>query len=222
LHSAVRIIEEGALVAKKRTVEEKKGALVRCMDHLAQAFSILTSSSCRCCVKVTRRPSKNAQSLEVVTYSRSSGEQDSGGSHPIEHNTDFNYLYQNPSAKWFFGNNLPELAKKGQYNNTNSKWQTSYKSTIVWPIRKPTNNQQSSAKLLGFLCVDSKRTKPFSEEFDYPIGGLTADALYQFLADFEEVLDVTQDGQVQAARVTINIDGTVEVPSQQGASEENG
>ena len=146
-------------------------------------------------MKVVPRTTRKADSLEVSTFCRTSIETEIGGAHPIKHNTDFNDLYQNPSQKWFFGNHLPAMAR---YSNTSPDWRTKYRSTVVWPIRRLTNNPQGNPSLLGFLCVDSLRTKAFSEEYDYPLGAIVADALYPFLASLVDSVEEPKDAVVAA------------------------
>ena len=185
-------------------VEEKKGHLAKVMDDISGVFSILTGSSCRACIKMVRGPSKKQSTVEAVTFCRSSDESAIGESHPVAHNTAFNSLFQDPAKLWFFGNDLPEMASQGAYTNTNKDWKKKYRSTIVWPIRKPSSNPQTEALLVGFLCVDSKKCKSFSEEFDYPIGAIIASALYPFIEKLSGASEVYGDG-VYATRVAIDI-----------------
>jgi len=202
LRAAVHSVVEESSHSGKHSLDEKKTALARTMDELSTAFSILTGSSCRCCIKIVSRSNKKSLSqLEVLTFCRNSAEKDAGAAHPIEHNTDFNDLYQDPSKKWFFGNNLPEMARRGEYNNTNKDWQKRYRATLVWPIRRLTNNPQAAPSLLGFLCVDSKRAEAFSEEFDYAVGAIVADALYPFLADLAGSIEPLREGEATVTRV---------------------
>ena len=53
LRAAVGSIVEESLQAR-HTLEEKKKALTKVMDELARAFSILTGSKCRCCLKLAQ------------------------------------------------------------------------------------------------------------------------------------------------------------------------
>src|SRR5262249_6715979 len=88
--------------------------------------------------------------------------------------------YQDPHKPYFFGNELRELARLGKYNNTSQDWQSRYRSTLIWPIRRAASGFEGGPDLLGFVCVDSRRTKPFSEGYDYPLGATIADVLGLF------------------------------------------
>jgi hypothetical protein len=204
IREAVRLIVEETAHGGKHGLDEKKATLARAIDEFARAFSILSGSPCRSCVKVVVRNSRKADTLDVSTFCRNSEEQEAGSAHPIKHNTDFNDLYQSPSQKWFFGNDLPALAARGPYGNTNAGWRTKYLSTVVWPIRRLTNNPQGEPILLGFLCVDCMRTHAFSEEFDYPLGAIVTDALYPFLASLAESIEEPKD-EVFATTHTVPI-----------------
>lgn len=172
-----RIADEDSADGHRK--DEKRHALKAAMDELAKAFSILTVSNCRCCIKmVTRKES----AFGVVTLSRNSSFREQERFKPIDYNTGFNDLFQDKEMKmrWFFGNNLPEAAKAGEYRNTNPDWRRLYLSTLVWPIRRVATSEEQT-EFIGFLCVDSNRTRRFSEEYDYPVGALLADTLCPFL-----------------------------------------
>jgi hypothetical protein len=49
--------------------------------------------------------------------------------------------------------------------------------------------------MLGFLCVDARRERVFSEEFDYYPGVMVADVLAPFLADFHSKTAGTARGR---------------------------
>jgi hypothetical protein len=177
LRDALRKIAEED-VSEFHTSEEKRKALASAVDDVSATFSILSGSSCRCCIK---RVNVAEGQLMVGALSRNSDYREQDELHPVEHNTAFRDLYQDKKKRWFFGNNLPELAKKGEYSNTNKNWMKLYRSTIVWPIRRCDGAHAEHPELIGFLCVDSRRSRPFSEEYDYPIGAMVADVLYPFL-----------------------------------------
>lgn len=169
-------------LAEFRKPEQKKLVLASAMDDLSRAFSLLTGSNCRCCIKtIAPDNSKTPQEMLVITLCRNSEYQAQDAPHPIQFNTDFNDLYQDKNRKWFIANDLPEMARAGKYLNTNTDWMTRYRSTVTWPIRRDPGVSEDYPDLMGFLCIDSKRTRPFSEEYDYPLGALVADTLYPFL-----------------------------------------
>jgi len=178
------------------TGEAYHTALQSAVGMLTGAFTAFTGTHCRCCIKVVRLtgdcPSPTLYgpqianiNLAAVSLCRDGGvcERDA---HPIGGNTDFNQLWQDKARKWFFGNNLPQMASKGRYNNSSTSWQDFYKASIVWPIRRVFADGSKDADLIGFLCVDSKSIGVFSEEFDYPVGAIVADSLYPFLKQLEQ------------------------------------
>jgi hypothetical protein len=165
--------------------EERKRVLSLMMDELSEAFSILTGSACRCCVKVLEPlTGRDGEQLEVRTLCRNTKYVGEDKKHPVAFNTDFKDLYQNRNKQWFFGNNLPEMARNQDYRNTTDNWKARYRSCLTWPIRRPelpAGGDSAQPDFLGFLCVDSRRTKPFSEGYDYPLGATVAHALYPLL-----------------------------------------
>ena len=100
------------------------------MGELSAAFGLLTGTSCRCCVKVISGEKKTNE-IPVTTYCQNS-DVPVGPVHPLEHNTDFNVLFQAPTQSWFFGNDLAGRAAKGEeYDNTTKGWEKKYAATVV-------------------------------------------------------------------------------------------
>jgi hypothetical protein len=85
---------------------------------------------------------------------------------------------------------------RGDYNNTAADWARRYQSTLVWPIR-PKRARGDGPDLSGFLCVDSRRTHPFSKEYDYALGALIADVLSPLLMAIAELFENAGDNQEQ-------------------------
>ena len=162
----------------------------------------MTGSDCRCCVKYV---ALEKGILLAVTLCRNGGCEGQEKTHPIEHNTDFSKLFHKPELTWFFGNDLPDLAKSGGYQNTTANWKTRYRSTLVWPIGRERPENAEAPDLLGFLCVDSKRERPFSDENDYVLGAVVADVLYPFVMKFSDSLKGTPlpPKDVTASKVTV-------------------
>lgn len=165
-------------LAEFRSIEDKKVALSLAMNDLSMAFTIITGAACRCCVK-TVEPQNGI--VGVIAYCRQSGEVTDDTFHYLQSNTDFDDLFFNKDRKWFVGNDLPALAAAGKYQNSSKEWKDKYNSTVVWPIRRADGLPGHWPEFLGYLCVDSKELAPFSEEFDYPVGAIVADALRAFL-----------------------------------------
>ena len=195
VHEAVQNILIATL-ADSWTLEPRKVAISHAMDDLAKAFIILTGGNCRCCLKVLQM---NDNVLGVVTFCRQSKSVEVESFHPIQHNTDFHGLLNDKKRKWFFGQDLPAKAGSGAYNNSTEHWQSRYRATIVWPIRQSAGLTEGSPELLGFLCVDSLNRTPFSEEDDYPVGAMVADALGAFLIRLASLGATSQPKQEVAA-----------------------
>ncbi|WP_041286424.1 hypothetical protein [Desulfomonile tiedjei] len=60
----------------------------------------------------------------------------------------------------------------------------SYRSTIVWPIRKILEGGDHDT--WGFLCIDSIRPHVFVIDSDFPIGAAVADTLYVLLKEMDD------------------------------------
>jgi hypothetical protein len=67
-----------------------------------------------------------------------------------------------------------------------------YRSTIVWPVRKQLASREMARQigspladhdLLGFLCVDAAKANAF-QEADFEIGAGIADSLYPVLLPY--------------------------------------
>ena len=103
------------------------------MDDLSKAFSILTGSDCRCCVKTI---DVQGGVLGVETLCRQTDCHEEDPFHPIAHNSDFEYLYHNKGERWFLANDLPRLAAASDYRNTSKDWNKRYRAAAIWPIRR--------------------------------------------------------------------------------------
>ena len=168
-------------------------SLSQAMDELAKAFSIVTGTSCRACVKMIEISEDidikkiKTEDIKVKTFCRTTGVKTGEDLHPIAYNTDFSELFNRPDKRWFFGNDLPKLQQTQDYKNSADGWKERYRSTIVWPIRDYDPQNTESPQLLGFLCVDSRSLTPFSEDFDYPLGAMVADVLRKYLLQVANV-----------------------------------
>jgi hypothetical protein len=130
----------------------------------------------------------------------------------VRDNTAFRVL-DDVRRRYFLGNNLPQMMKKGLYNNTSihkyagpdgKQWTLPYKATMVWPIRVITQAAQTGQgvftgnhEIIGYLTVDTMAVNCFHEETDCDVGALLADALFMFFksvyATSEEAFDDAQE-----------------------------
>lgn len=199
------ICDKGKIECKRR--------LSKVVTAFANAFSLVTGTHCRACIKtlelrdITQDKFKQlstkdrATYLNVTTFCRDSssarGENvDDKYTHPINGNTDFLELYLNFEKRMYFSNNIPH--EKGYSNSSfqiNKK--LPYSSTVVWPIRKLVYVQDKKADellnqeqdIIGYLCVDSARRNVFQEGYDFEMGAIIADALFVFLKGYHTYLN---------------------------------
>jgi hypothetical protein len=152
------------------------------VDELEAAFRVITGTPCRICVKQTL-PVKGENKVQVFDLIRSGSTQLSYTvKNPdwVHENTDFSHILDG-KGNHFFSNDLPNLQSSGKYLNSHPG--ATYKSTIVWPIRKLVTSSidQRVQPFLGFLCVDSEDTDVFDPVLDFSIGAGIADTLYHVL-----------------------------------------
>lgn len=174
-----------------------ENAFRHAMLHIEKLFSLVTSTSCRACIKIIRVTTDDKKEFKTKTFVRSakpSPEADEEKWADITKNTDFSsILLQNPQKleynTWFSNN----LTKVNPY--LNSSWPEaheqrkkyiknkdfSYISTIVWPIRA-----YDEKGTIGFLCIDSKARNVFSRRYDLFLGASFADALFLLLYEYRE------------------------------------
>lgn len=156
---------------------------------LAAYFTEVTGTPCRITLK--QFLAEEGDTYYVQDIARSAGrlrvDRD-----PIAGNTDFETILR-ADADYFRSNDLVEDATKG-YQNTHGVpgVNLTYRSTIVWPIRKQLSNRDLATKmrsalpdhhLLGFLCVDSSSPGAFIDA-DFEIGAAVADSLYAILLPY--------------------------------------
>jgi hypothetical protein len=169
--------------------------LEKSLKYLADAFSIITDTSCRAAIKVVSTGSGEVQvrDFKVVTLCRSSQQPEVDFPEPdrIGNNTDFLRIFVE-NENYFFCNDLPAEIGRGYQN---SHWNThviterkfDYTATIVWPIGRvvPSDGErQGRREIIGFLCLDALATGIFQERFDIPLGAAFAQGLYLALHRF--------------------------------------
>lgn len=165
---------------------------------LAEAYTLVTGSQCRACIKlisVNDSTDGNKHDVVVSTFCRDneSGEPPRHVPDRIGENTDFRQIFTE-NAAYFFSNDLIAQLKKG-YKNSHwheddiAKGNLAYQATIVWPIERTVTagtTQPAERQVLGFLCVDTKQTGAFQQTYDDALGASFAQALYLVIHKLRE------------------------------------
>lgn len=165
--------------------------LQECLDAQARAFTLVTGTNCRVCVKVIDgQDSANAfvrTACRDAVSAADCKEKDraEGTEHLVNANSDFTYLLHSGRTAYLNG----DVQNTNGYVNTSNdayKNKLPYKSVIVLPIRR-TYNIKNNAELpkkpviVGFLCIDSNSRFSFTEKYDVQMGAVIADALCPIL-----------------------------------------
>lgn len=179
-----------AVMAIHKGDEGQCGAdIFKASQTLAKSFSMATRNPCRVTVKdmgIIHIP----EDAHVKTLCRSEDNDDKReASLPefviVKKNTDFLDLVRGEEV--FFSN---DLAMEKDYENEHFTKQMRpheypYRSTIVWPIKGP-DPADGTAKVIGFLCVDSEDPGTFLAQLDVPTGRAVANAMYASLSLFRQ------------------------------------
>lgn len=167
------------------------------LRYFAEAFSLITGTTCRASIKLLQAPPANSRDrldIRVSTLCRDSNE---SGRSPREYdrigdNTDFRQIFTVPKP-YFFSNDLTALLSKGLYHNSHwgeeviANGAFDYRATIVWPIERIDAEGPESPEyreVIGFLCVDSLTTDAFHSTYDVALGGAFCQALHLALHRF--------------------------------------
>jgi hypothetical protein len=192
-----------------------KHALSQVITSFANAFSLVTGTHCRACIKTIEirnktqeqfqsinDPKERVKYLYVTTFCRDSASAlgksaDDEYTHPINGNTDFLELYLDVNKRMFISNDLN--SEKGYQNSSlQANKELPYRSTIVWPIRKLVYKQDIEMKkgifnqeqdIIGYLCIDSASRNVFLKRYDFEMGAIVADALFIFLKNYHAYLN---------------------------------
>lgn len=179
--------------------------LRRSLNAFETAFSTISGTECRCCIKIMLLPGPD-KILYVSDLLRSTQSGKKPSPKPrdrIDENTDFENIVHR-GADYFYCNDLKNL--KG-YKNSHEGF--SYQSTIVWPIRKLLENPNAvdvehqriteTADLIAFLCVDAEEKAAFAgapepadaatilkadPQEDVALGAAYADSLYPVIQPY--------------------------------------
>lgn len=169
------------------------------LRRFAEAFTLITGTQCRACIKVIQAPEGAiaGHDLLVSTLCRDNEDEDGSPSHKpdrISENTDFRQIFTE-NQPCFFSNDLIGQLSRGYKN---SHWQEGdiqsgtldYLATIVWPIERGPIvrlDPNRPREIIGFLCIDTRATGVFVKTYDVALGASFAQALYLALHRFREI-----------------------------------
>lgn len=168
------------------------------LRRFAEAFTVVTGTQCRACIKLIHVPEDHASphSYVVSTLCRHEEEAEPPRHRPdqIGDNTDFMQIFTE-NKPTFFSNNLIAQLKQGYRN---SHWREEdvqndrfdYVATIVWPIERgsTSSDQPSEREIVGFLCVDTLKAGAFVKTYDEALGASFARALFLAMYRFRETV----------------------------------
>lgn len=170
--------------------------LMPCMDAVAQAYSIVTGTQNRACIKLFGGEKGKLEPDHVRTFCRDSVstkechdlDQKERDCHKIQKNSSYEEILYN-GKPYFFCNDLRRLeplyknSSKDRYPNK----ELPYKACITVPIRAPKDQTDGSSdseqdfSTLGFLGVDTNTPNRYGEPRDIELGRIVADMLYVVL-----------------------------------------
>lgn len=191
LHKAMHYLRDAWYMTQRLgdSDENFRRQVKESLQELARAYSIVTGTSCRTCIKLAYfdDTATEDQRLKVKTYCRNTEAEErthESGSDWVADNSDFEEIMKadhEPATKRFFANKLPYIGYKNSHYTAEEmqRGDMIYAATIVWPIRK--KSETDTPDLIGFLCVDSKTPCVFDNNYDVEIGAGYADALYMLL-----------------------------------------
>jgi hypothetical protein len=188
----------------------RRATCQQAVDHLSDIFGLVTGRRCAVCVKAIVTEDHESQ-FRAQTLWRSRNSQDrenpsQRSRHWLDKNTDFEALFAE-ERRYFFSNWLPGIAA---YKNSSfevygnppdgnipiigglirgARWTLPYRSTIVCAIRpRPTHpsDEDATQDVIGYLCVDSRRSRTFSEDDDVELLQGVAELLYPIIRLMKE------------------------------------
>jgi hypothetical protein len=209
IHAVVHFLRDTAEEVSSMPEAELRRSLERALGDFAMAFTLVTRTSCRACIKVLsvtpRAPAdwdtqpEPIRYLVVRTFARdltTASEPHTETADWVTENTDFFEVFDKPEQRCFFENDLKKRHSRGLYRNSHlplgydnrrDLWPLPYRSTIVWPIRllRP----ETKPEVLGFLCIDSRSRRVFVRRYDFDLGALVADGLYMYMINHKKSLN---------------------------------
>ncbi len=182
-------------VASKDSEESQVHFLTQSLNQMATAFSVITGSPCRMCVK--RLAAREDAPTEVTLSNEDAGEEffnvstvyrhdgrhnaTKDGPTPLFRNSDFREIWSPTSvSRCFFSNDLNATPGYLNDHRTGDPSTYEYNAAIVWPIQK--RKHDGHVDLVGYLCVDTLQKNVFQYDNDFYLGAAYADSLYMVLA----------------------------------------
>ncbi len=197
LHACSHKLRDAADAIKGNNTALAFESIKESLIPFAAAFSLITGTHCRACIKSIVREDKGSESnpdISTETFCRSeqSTKVDANKKALIRNNSDFVDLFSYKKTSYFSN----DLSKDNPYLNSN--WPADseerkkfikhneypYISTIVWPIRSRTGD--GDPLVIAFLCVDSKIRNIFDRRNDIEMGAIIADTLYTILTEYRD------------------------------------
>ncbi len=201
----MEVMEDEAYTRPKQFRKYITDKVMKMMDLLSRNLSEATGYKVRACVKTfdfIRNGEMDKNKMKIITLARSgqSNVNNMISEHynpiPLCENTDFEYIfninegYVEERVHFFIVDDLVKYSQKEEYKNSNKKWQKTYRTTIVMPIRYLRNPSEDDEEevpqydIIGCLCIDSKKKNLFAIEnrgfvIEYLKG--IADILYVYL-----------------------------------------
>lgn len=181
------------------------------IDILNKLSNILSDSmqcKVRVCIKLNdfiKENETDPSKINLITFARSgcngvnAALKEQSKKIKVIENTDFEFIfnikevYEENRVHYFYKKDLKHYDKelnkktggKEGYKNSDKSWKKYYNTTIVMPMRylKEANENEVVYDIVGFLCVDSKKTGIFEKKnFDFTIEFLkgVSDILYSY------------------------------------------
>lgn len=193
-----------------------ESSLREALNSLAEAFTLVTGTSCRVCIAATQLeggPSATesgdqrdpGQLFNVRVIMRSGERRRSEEVHRIDRNSDFLRVFE--ENRPFFENDLVVAWRAHEYEN--SKWtkekvekgDIDYRSAMVFPVEQPAPRDTDTGdhpppRVIAFLCVDASRPRAFDRHADIGMGSCFAHALYPVLRPY-----LMSNGSIQGGYV---------------------
>lgn len=216
IHDALHDLRDAAFSIQEGDAEATySDILQRSLGHMAMAFSTITGTPCRMCIKELLATADAPAELNfdeetdprwftVRTIFRHDGA--TGGTNddptPLHDNTDFRRIWdRNDEAPCFFSNDLDAEPGYTNPHRAGDPHNFQYNAAIVWPIQK--RKERGRIHLVGFLCLDALQRHVFQYHNDFDLGAGYADTLYTVLRLRREALRATPEPQGGGTRALI-------------------
>lgn len=193
MHQCIHQLRNAYCAIKNNNADFAFTSIRNSVVLFAQAFSLVTGTNCRACIKTVFYQKEEKDGVYTRTFCRSNSS-DLGDKDkelvPIKKNKDFydlltckkTYFFSNDLSQLhgYFNSNWPDDSEKTDSYIENKEYE--YISTIVWPIRSLSASEKPI--IIGFLCIDSKSREVFNKRYDIDTGAILADSLFHVLDSY--------------------------------------